>query len=59
MSQMKTPPVRRTGGSLDVYTGLLFAALLVLGAGIFLLANKNIEHSGAGSQSGGPFKLVD
>ena len=59
MSQMKTPPIRRSGGSLDVYTGLLFAALLVLAAGIFLLANKNISHSAVGNQQGGPFKLVN
>ena len=59
MSQIKTPPIRRSGGSLDVYTGLLFAALLVLGAGIFLLANKNINHSGEGNQSGSVFTLID
>ena len=44
---------------MDVYTGLLFAALLVLGAGIFLLANQNIQHSAEGNQSGSVFKLVD
>lgn len=59
MSQMKTPPIRRTGGSVDVYTGLLLAALLVLAAGVFLLARKNTQHSAQGNQSGGMFKLVD
>ena len=51
--------VRRSSG-LDVYTGLLFAALLVLGAGCGLLIKKNMDHSAAasGGQGGGPFKLV-
>lgn len=56
MSQFNTP-IRRSGGSLDVYTGLLFVAFVVLAAGVALIAMKNMEHSGDG-QSGGPFKLI-
>lgn len=60
MSQMTTPPIRRTGGNLDVFTGLLFAAMLVLLTGVFLLGKQNMEHSaGARSADGGMFKLVE
>jgi hypothetical protein len=59
MSQFQNPPVRRSGGGIDVYAGLLCVALLVLAAGVFLLAKKNIEHSAAGNQDGSVFKLVD
>jgi hypothetical protein len=58
MTQLKTPSIRRAGGSLDVYTGLMLAALLVLAAGTFLLARKNMEHSAAGREDGSVFKLV-
>jgi hypothetical protein len=57
MSQFNAP-VRRTGGGLDVYTGLLFVALLVLAAGVALMAMRNIEHSGDGRNPGGVLKLV-
>ena len=58
MSQFNAP-VRRAGGSLDVYTGLLFAALLVLAVGVFVMATTNVEHSADGSNaSGGVLKLV-
>ena len=40
MSSM-TAPVRRSGGDLDVYTGLLFAAFLVLTAGLVSVAMAN------------------
>jgi len=58
MSQFNAPPPRRTGGELDVYTGLLCAAFLVLAAGAFLMATKNMEHSKAGNTEGGLFTLV-
>ena len=58
MSQFQAP-VRRSGGELDVYTGLLCAAFLVLLAGVILLATRNMEHSRVDSQAGGPFKLVE
>ena len=58
MSQFNAP-VRRTGGSLDVYTGLLFVALIVLAAGAFMLAARNVEHSTVGNQAGGMTKLID
>ena len=58
MSQFNAP-VRRTGGDLDVYTGLLCVAFLVLLTGVILLATGNIEHSGSATASGGVFKLVE
>ncbi len=57
MSQFNAP-VRRSGGEIDVYTGILCAAFLVLVAGVILLAVRNIEHTGTAAQSGSPFKLV-
>ena len=59
MSQFNTP-VRRSGGELDVYTGILCAAFLVLLTGVILLATVNTEHSAPKGQSGGSmFKLVN
>ena len=59
MSQMPNTTIRRTGGNLDVFTGILFVATLVLAAGIFMLATKNMDHSKAKStDDGGMFKLV-
>jgi len=58
MSQFNTP-VRRSGGSLDVYTSLLFVAFLVLAAGCTLVALRNMEHSKVGSQPGGIITLID
>ena len=58
MSQFNAP-VKRSGGGLDVYTGLLFVALLMLLAGIGLLALRNVEHSAVGNDPGGVIKLVD
>ncbi|MCP3903268.1 MAG: hypothetical protein GY715_06480 [Planctomycetes bacterium] len=57
MSQFNAP-VRR-GGGIDVYTGLMFVAFLVLAAGVGLLAMRNMDHSAVGTQSGGPIKLID
>ncbi|UCD76741.1 MAG: hypothetical protein JSV91_07395 [Phycisphaerales bacterium] len=52
-------PVRRAGGSLDVYAGLLFAALLALAVGVFVMVTTNIEHSAEGPNNpGGVLKLV-
>lgn len=50
-------PVRR-GGDLNVYTGILCAAFLVLLVGVILMAMTNLEHSRVGSTAGGVFKLV-
>ena len=58
MSQFNAP-VRRSGGNLDVYTGLLFAALCVLIAGIALLAMRNLDHSTKSNEPGGVLKLVE
>lgn len=37
-------PVRRSGGDLDVYTGLLFAAFVVLAAGVVTVAMANMKQ---------------
>ncbi len=58
MSQFNAP-VRRSGGDLDVYTGLLGAAILVLLAGVVLVALANLQHSRTAEGAGGVFKLVD
>ena len=58
MSQFQAP-VRRTGGDLDVYTGILCAAFLVLVAGVILLATQNMKHSASNNEPGGIFKLVE
>jgi hypothetical protein len=57
MSQFNAP-VRRSGGDIDVYTGLLCVAFLVLLAGVVLLAKRNMDHSRVGNNPGSPFKLV-
>ena len=57
MSQFNAP-IRRTGGSLDVYAVLLILAFLVLASGIGLLAVKNMAHSKDGGASGGVLTLV-
>ena len=58
MSQFNAP-VARKGGSLDVYTGMLCVAFLVLAAGVALLAMKNIEHSEVDGSPGSMIKLVN
>ncbi len=57
MSRLNAP-VRRSDGGLDVYTGLLFVAFLVLLAGVGMLAKRNMDHSKVGDQAGGVVKLV-
>ncbi len=51
--------VRRTGGDLNVYTGLLAVAVIVLVAGVILIASRNAEHSSGDNSPGGMFKLVE
>ncbi len=58
MSQLNSP-IRRRGGDVDVYTGILCAAVLVLLTGVVFLATENIEHSSIDNQAGSMFKLVD
>ncbi len=60
MTQFDAPmgSVRRTGGGINVYTGLLCVAFLVLLAGVVLLMKRNREHS-AVNGSGGPVELVE
>ena len=45
MSQFNAP-VRRSGGSLDVYTGLLCAAFMVLVVGVVSMVLVNMDHGG-------------
>ena len=52
-------PIQRRGGEVDVYTGILCAAVLVLLTGVVFLATENIEHSSIDNQAGSMFKLVD
>lgn len=59
MTQFQTPSVRRRGGDLDVYTGLLLVATIVLAVGVTLLAMANMEHSTDGNSQGGVITLVD
>ena len=59
MSQFNVP-VRRSGGELNVFTGILCAAFLVLLMGVILMALTNLSHSRTGTaEPGGVFKLVD
>ena len=58
MSQFNAP-VRRSGGGLDVYTGLLLIAFLILAGGVAVLAKRNIEHSDtSGRGEGGVITLI-
>ncbi len=57
MSQFNAP-VRRSGGDLDVYTGILCAAFLVLLVGVVLVGIRNVEHSRLDTQAGGVVTLV-
>jgi hypothetical protein len=41
---MMNAPIRRTGGDLDVYTGLLFAAFVVLATGVTTIAMANMKQ---------------
>lgn len=60
MTQFNAPTPRRAAGDIDVYTGLLGAALLVLAAGVFLVATANAKHSASNTNQddGGMFKIV-
>ena len=60
MTQFTTTTPRRAGGDIDVYTGLLCAAFLILVAGVILLAGQNITHttSKPGAGDGGMLTLV-
>ncbi len=57
MSQFNQP-ARRSGG-IDVYTGVLFVATIVLLAGVGLLAMRNIDHSTVDNAKGSPIKLIE
>ncbi|MGI9014794.1 MAG: hypothetical protein ACR2GY_11185 [Phycisphaerales bacterium] len=60
MSQFTTSTqIRRRGGDLDVYTGLLLVATIVLAIGVAILCMTNNEHSSASGQGGGLFTLVN
>ncbi len=61
MTQFNTTVVRRSGGDLDVFTGLLAVAFLVLAAGVVYMAMNNIKHSASSpnANDGSMFKLVE
>jgi len=54
MSQFNAP-VKRVGGGIDVYTGLLWAAFIVLLLGVALMAMNNTEHN----ETSNPIALID
>jgi hypothetical protein len=59
MTQFNAPTPRRASGDIDVYTGLLGAAMLVLAAAVFLIATANMKHSTQPNQdNGGMFTIV-
>ena len=58
MSQMQSGQIRRRGGELNVYTGLLFVATVILAVGCVILFMNNTDHSSMNSGDGGPFKVV-
>ena len=60
MTQFNAPVARRSGGDLDVFTGLLAVAFLVLAAGVVYMAMANMRHSAssATANDGGMFKIV-
>jgi hypothetical protein len=58
MSQFSSSPTARTGGGLDVFTGLLCVATLVLLVGVALMAMRNMEHPKVGTTDGGMLTLV-
>ncbi len=59
MSQFSGKAARRSGGDVDVYTGLLFIATIVLAVGVYFLATTNMSHSaGVGGNDGGIFKIL-
>jgi len=59
MSQFSGGQVRRKSGELNVYTGLLLVATIVLAAGVTLLAMENIAHSEHEGSPGGVLTLVE
>lgn len=60
MSQYQTTAPRRAGGDINVYTGLLFVATIVLAVGVFILIQSNLTHSGdANGNGGGVFHISD
>jgi hypothetical protein len=60
MTQFNTTVARRSSGDLDVYTGILGVALILLAVGVVYMAMTNISHSAssATANDGGMFKLV-
>lgn len=58
MSQMNSS-IRRSGGDLDVYTGLLAAAAVVLALGVIALVLSNADHAkNARNNDAGPFTVI-
>jgi hypothetical protein len=59
MSQMNSS-IRRAGGDMDVYTGLLAAAAVVLALGVIALVLGNSDHAKSSrSPDAGPFTVIN
>lgn len=52
------PKAAGRGGELNVYTGVLLAAFLVLGAGAALLAKTNMDAVAGTADDGNPFAVM-
>lgn len=48
---MMNAPIRRSGGDIDVYTGLLFAAFVVLLTGTIAVAMANMGQTESSDRS--------
>jgi hypothetical protein len=51
-------PSRGGGGELNVYTGVLLAALIVLGAGAAMIAMTNMDAVAGSADDGNPFAVM-
>jgi hypothetical protein len=54
----KTPSRSTRSGDMNVYTALLFIAVLVLGAGVTVVTLANLSQAESDGQAGSPFALV-
>jgi hypothetical protein len=58
MTQIQAGQIRRRGGDINVYTGLLFVATAVLAVGVAILFMNNSTHSESDGAQGGPFQVL-
>jgi hypothetical protein len=54
----KNPSRSTRSGDMNVYTALLFVAVLVLGAGVTVVTLANLSQAESDGQAGSPFALV-